>query len=59
MKAMSESVGEAQRSAAVFVSPRHTWLSTAAGAQLPVIVPIQRLIKQIISGLLFKPGIKV
>lgn len=56
---MSESVEEAQCSAAVFVSRQHSWLSATAGAQLPVIVPIQRLIKQIISGLLFKPGIKV
>lgn len=59
MKATSESVGEAQCSAAVFVYRQHTWLSAAAGAQPPVIVPIHRLIKQIISGLLFKPEIKV
>lgn len=59
MKAMSEPVEEAQRSAVVFVSRQHSWLSTTAGAQLPVTVPIQRLIKQSISGLLFKPGIKV
>lgn len=43
----------------MLVSRRHTWLSVAAGARLPVIVAIQRLIRQIVSGLLFKPGIKV
>lgn len=43
----------------MLVSRRHTWLSAAAGARLPVMVAIQRLIRQIVSGLLLKPGIKV